>query len=294
MKWILVLATVVAQLAFAESNDNGREHGRPKEIPVSKLRYQIEIKGYVYVFDKAGTGVLYRSGEYRSWKFGGDKPIDSTWTYQRDGFPLVAIKHIWDVDGDRRLTLKLQQFEAREAADGDVKLGKLIREQSKVIENMESVSWVAAETATQKLVMKFEPILWTDDGAEDIGKLGINSGRLTVFDNKGQLWATRVDVSEGNNVYLGLTTHRGSVFMSYLPFRGSRLLGVARRNTIRLDDETLGDLKLNVESQTWFVPEGVVANVYGIVDLGKKTAKFNSVKSHGTDDEARFLKIIHE
>jgi hypothetical protein len=285
--FVLLAALSFAQLANADSNDFGSSDMVKKPIDVEKMRYQIEIKGEIFVFDRTGRRLLYKGDESRSWWFGENKPIISNWAYKQKNLPQIAIRHEWELDKDGNLSAKIKQYDAMERGQQEApNVGKLLREQDFKIENFEAISWVAFQDDSKRVIVRLEPILWNNSEPSDVGKLPINSPRLTIYDKKGNLWAARIDNSGGKNIYFGATTHQGTVYLSYVPFPGAREIGSAEKRMIKIED---ANTKLQIESSELLLPVGVSAKVYGKIDLSKRTDRFQSVRSFGSDQEKAFL-----
>lgn len=290
MKIIISFLLLITILAKAEDINFSEFDSPRKEVPADKLRYKMEIQGDILVFNKTGTRLLFKSDEERKWRFGNDKAITSYWSVVNKGLPSTAIYHEWQVSPEGNLQFKFKQYESMtRAKDGSLKTGKVIQEKDITIENMMAPSLVLYQDDTKRIVVQFKIQIWSDDAAEDIGKLGINSNRMTIYDSKGNLWASRLDNSTGNNIYFGVTTHLGSLYVSYLPFPGAKKIGIAEKNRIRIEQE---NLKLFIESADMLLPRGVQANVYGYIDMNKRSERFSQVHSNGSDKEANFLESI--
>ncbi len=274
--------------ALAEDFDFSNSDSVKKEVSIEKLKYSIEIQGNLLVFNKTGTRLLYTVEEDRRWKFGGNKPIVSYWNVTQKGLPASALQHEWQLTPQGELQLKIKQFESmKREKNGEIKTGKLMQEKDIPIENMTVPSIVLHQDDNRRVVAQFKIQIWpTDDNAEDIGRLGINSGRMTIFDTKGNLWASRIDNSTGNNVYFAARTHMGTVYLSYVPFKGARKIGIAEKNRIRVEDN---GVKLHVESSDFLLPRGIQANVYGYINVNVRTDRVNSIRSCGSDKESAFL-----
>jgi hypothetical protein len=100
---------------------------------------------------------------------------------------------------------------------------------------------------------------------------------------------TQSTISTGDNVYYGISTHLGSLYISYLPFKGASKIGIAERNRIKIEH---GKTKLSIESADAFLPRGVKANIYGFIDLNNRTDGVNRTSSQGSDKEENFLKAV--
>ncbi|MBL7543318.1 MAG: hypothetical protein JNL11_05850 [Bdellovibrionaceae bacterium] len=292
-KIILGLVSLSLGLAFsahAEDISFSEATSPRKEIELNNLRYKLEIQGDLLVFNKNGTRLLFKPDEERRWRFGNEKPITSYWNVIHQGLPTTSLYHEWQFNPHGELQLKIKQFDSMSPnRNGEVKTGKVLQAKEFTIENMNAPAIVLYQDDHRRVVAQFKIQIWSDESAEDIGKLGINSSRLTIFDNKGNVWASRLDNSTGNNVYFGVTTHRGSLYLSYLPFEGAKKIGVAEKNRIRIDQ---GDMKINIESADMLLPRGIQANVYGFVDSSKRSERLNQIKSYGSDKEASFLENI--
>lgn len=291
MKMFTVLLSLTLSMsAMAENFDFSKYDKARQEIESEKLRWKIEIQGELLVFNKNGTRLLYKSDEDRKWKFGNEKPITSYWNVDRKGLPSSSLFHEWQLTPQGELQLKIKQYESMSKnGAGEVKTGKLIQEKDFTIENMLVPAIVLHQDDNQRIIAQFKVQIWNDEEAEDIGKLAINSNRMTVYDNKGNLWATRIDNSSGNNVYFGVKTHLGAFYISYLPFDGAKKIGFAEKNRIRIEQN---GIRLVIESADMLLPRGVQANVYGYIDTNKRTERFSSVMSNGSDKESNFLEAI--
>lgn len=147
------------------------------------------------------------------------------------------------------------------------------------------------QSEQRRVLVKFSPNPWNELSTEDIGPIAINSRDMMIFDTKGNVWAPRLDNADGTNTYFGVTTHRGSVFLSYVPFPGAKKFGTAEKNRIKIDD---GKNKLTIQSNEFFLPQGVSGNVYGWIDLSKRTDSLYSVRAYGSDKESSFLRHIKQ
>lgn len=291
LKSLLLLIFGITCLSFADVDVSTSESNTAKKnIELSQLRYKFEVQGHVLVFDSKGQRLLYSIDEERKWRFGNDKPITSYWQLNQKGLPALHFYHEWQLSEAGVLSVKFKQYESMKRIEEDqFTFGKLLQEKEQVIENMQAPIFVLSQDKEKRVVVQFRLQIWSDEDAKDIGKLAINSTRMTIFDNKGNLWASRVDNSTGDNVYYGITTHLGSLYISYLPFKGASKIGTAEKNRIRIEQ---GKTKLSIESADALLPRGVKANVYGFIDLNNRTEGVNRTSSHGSDKEENFVKGI--
>ena len=292
MKKMILSLMLLANLAMAQSMDFSDSDSEVSVISAEKLRWQYEISGEILVFEKTGTRLQYKASEERRWNFTNEKPIVAIWSYKQKGIPEVAIQHQWQADAEGHLEAQIKQYESmKKNSKEEVEYGKLVTEKTIKIENLDPISWVIFQDDNRRVVVKFNVHVWADEAGTDIGKVGINSSRMTIYDGKGVLWASRLDLSSGNNVFLGISTHMGTIYMSYLPFKGAKKIGTSQRNRIKIED---GPNKLYIESPDAFLPRGITANVYGYFDFNKRTERYNQVKSNGGDNLEKFQKRIEK
>lgn len=292
MKALLLILVFMSSVVFAQSRDFGQSDTEGKLIPAEKLRYQFEIRGRILVFDSTGKRLQFLGNEERVWRFNNDKPITSVWSFKQKGLPDVALEHEWQVSPEGVLQTKIKQFDSVEylknAKDQNVKFGKLLKEKTIDVENFGSVSWIVSQTDKQRVVALFDLNLWKNKGdGLDLGALPISSSRLTIYDNKGNLWATGLDNASENNIFYSVSTHQGTVYLSYKPFKGGKMIGNVEKNRIKIDD---GKTKLTIESANPLVPQYVLGKVYAYIDLNDKTESLNQVRSNSSSDEHHFMK----
>lgn len=290
---ILILLSISSIQAFARNEDNSfdKSDSAIKEVSAEKLRYRFGIKGQVLVFDKTGKSFLGQANEERNWNFNTDKPVESNWQFKQKDIPEFSLRHTWDFNKDKQLVAKISQYESMKRNNkGEVQFGKLVKEETYIVENFDPINWVVAQDEKRRIIVKFSFELWGDKESQNVGSLPINGKEMIIYDNKSQLWAARIDNTDGNNIYFGVTTHRGSVYLSFVPFKGAKEIGTAKKNRIIVEQ---GGTKLNIQTGDSILPIGVTAKVYGYIDLNKTTDRPFSVRSSGSDDEANFLKHIH-
>lgn len=273
-----------------EANDFSDSDSKLETLSAEKLRYTFEIVGEILAFDGSGKRLLYQVPEKRTWNFRTDQPMGSNWSFKHSDLPEIALHHVWDVNKSGQLVATIAQYDhISRGKNGEVKYGKLLSEKSFVVENFDAIDWVVENTKDRRVLVKFSPRLWTAEKSENIGAVGLNGKDITIYDNNGDLWASDIDNTEGNNVYFGITTHKGSVYLSYLPFKGAKEIGVANAKGIKIQD---GQTKLKIKNRDPFLPTGITAKVYGYIDLNRRTDRPFSIRSYGSDKEANFVKNI--
>lgn len=291
----MVVFGILHSSAYAEgnkqqnlSNDFGNSNASG-ELSVEDLRYRVQISGQIFVTDSTGKRILYQSPETREWGFGGSKePLVSNWGHRdSDWDQQLAIRHEWTLQNDGTLKVKIEQFDKMENKSGQVTTGKLLKTIEKEIIGFEPITFQFAEFKGKKAWVRLTPFMWDDIQPIDLQNMPLIGRNLMVYDVKGNIWARRVNPGENASTYFGISTHRGSLFLSYKPFPGAQKIGVAEKNLIKISGD---NFRVEIASSEPFLPRGVKANVYGLADLSKKTEKLQSVRTMTTDRESQFIK----
>ena len=290
-KILVLLLLLAARVTFASdntSNDFGHSSDNPPPLSADQIAYRFHVSGEVFVTDKTGEKLLSRSEETRDWQFGAniEKPIASNWLYQRAGLPTVALHHEWTISKDGTIAVNIQQYDNMiQGKDSEVQFGKLVREQKITLKDFAVVNWVV-ESDDKRVVIRLTPDLWMNSDAIDVNALPLAGKNAVVFDSGGHLWGT-VDGFSGQ--FFGVNTVQGTVALSYHPFKGAKLIGEAKEGRITLKN---GKDKIMIQSERPLLPTNVKANVYGLIDLSKKTERLHSVRTFTSDKEDQFLKDL--
>lgn len=290
-KMVLATMMLVGSIALAKgdpSNDFSNSSTELKQIPVSDLTWRMHVTGEIFFVSGDGEKLVNIANESREWEFAGETTLMSNWVYQAKGQSLVAIAHEWKIQNDGRLTVELRHYDSIERGSGsEVKYGKLLKEESHVIKNFAPIETTVG-TGTQKIVVRLTPGVWAQDAALDVGKLPLTGKNIVIYDSKGNVWADGVE-GDRPSTYFGAVTHQGALFLSFVPFKGAKLLGNAKNGRIKLKHDG-GDIYLL--SETPFTPRNVKLNVYGIVKSGLRTERAKSVRTYSSDKEEAFLERL--
>jgi len=288
---LIFLMSSVSTYAESTSNDFGQISGQTKPMTVQELQMQLQVDGDVYGVDSQGNHVLFRGGEHRQWRFNGSPHFQSNWSVKVSDFPQIAIVHKWVVSPDGQIKTNIRQYDSMTPGrdDKEVKLGKLIREEDKVIKDLAPITWNAVNKDGTQLVVRFVPsIREKEDPEHDISDFPITGSHIVIFDNQGRTWTEPID--NIGSKYVAFTTFRGQIAVSYYQFPGSKKIGTAKGNVMELEPEK--NLKIRFSSGTPFLPGEMSANVYGRYDSAKKTSRLSSTHIMTSNKELRFLEAL--
>jgi hypothetical protein len=295
MKTILT-AFVLLLASHALASDQTSLVGSSNEatpIPPNEFVWRLHIDGEIFIVSNDGEKLISAADEKRQWEFNdSDQPLVSNWRFESKNLPLLALRQTWTLSKENKLTVQIQQYSDMERASNnsdEIKLGKLMREQAFVVKDFAPINWEIKE-GNRKIIVRLTPGLWNNETAVDVGALPFSGRHMTIFDGAGHVWADQVEV-DSPAPYVGFVTHEGSIFLSYLPFKGAALLGVAKGGRVKIRD---GKLKIFIMSEIPFVPNQAKVNVYGIINRSRRTDRLNSYRSYNGSKEEQFLKRVVE
>lgn len=289
-----LLITLSAWSQDKASNDFEGSKSEIKPLNFEELAYRFHITGQVFILNTEGDKLINVAGESREWHLGGniDKPIESNWQFQQKGFTPVNLKQKWKLEKDGKIQVEITQYESMERNnDGEVKFGKIIKEQKFTLKNFSPVEWFV-QSGNSKLAIRLTPGVWPKQESINISALPISGKNIVIFSKNGKLWADNVS-AEFPSPYFGVTTHQGSLFLSYSQFKGAKMIGEAKAGRIKISNSS-GKGSIILQSETPFLPKDVVANVYGVIKPELKTDHINSIRTYSSDKEEEFIKKISE
>ena len=220
---------------MSNSNDFGNWKGDIKALSNQNFRHRFELIGEIFILDATGKKLITKGREHRSWRIGGQsQSIESNWSTKLDGYPEVAIKHQWKISPDNTLTAKIQQYDSMSRGNkrDDVKVGKLISETEKVLENFSELNWIAFQDKNYRVVVRFTPVLNDEESIQTYKDMPLSASDLVVTDNQGYMWTDNLTF-EGK--YVGIITHRGELVLSFSPFKNAKEIGFAKDNEMEVN-----------------------------------------------------------
>lgn len=253
-------------------------------LTAKEIRSRLEIKGDVFIVDNSGKRLEFAPSHGSIWTSNSGKGvIESNWgsTWK---FGHVYLHHVWTVNPDATISVVIEEY-GREDENGI--FSDLLKKSELTVENFAPITWKVLNGSHKGLIVRLTPDLKEVVAPKVVADLPVAARKITISDNRGYLWTEGGDF---NDPYVGITTHRGTLALSYKPFKGAQEIGQALDNEIRLD---LPDgLKVKIRSDSAFVPPTVAAKVYGIFLPDVQASGPRSTHTFTSSTEDSFLKHL--
>jgi hypothetical protein len=273
---ILALLAILPALSFA------------KEVPwsVEELRRRFQVRGEMYDLDVSGKVVQRKGHTWNIWK-----PIDkagkiqSQWSSVTDNYT-IAIRHSWEVQDSGSIKVLIEQYKTVKRKNDPI-FEDLIKKEERIIENLEPITLIVFTDKDKRVVARFTPDFAAGETARNVSEIPLAGNDVIITDNEGYVWA--MHATHGGK-YSGFATYKGTIFLSYYPFAGSKELGVASGNEMEIH---ITDKKtLTFTSKTSYLPDGIHAKVYGIYYPDRKSGKFPAAALMDRNDEKEYVERI--
>jgi hypothetical protein len=282
-----VLATAALFGLFFSSG----AHAADPKISRSELISRLRLKADVLVLEDDGKHLVQMGDESRFLSgFSTDGKFKRDWSSDSTGYGVFKLRHEWTVDANGSIHVKFEEFleEELDSKTGQAKDFKnpIGTEEHDVVD-FGSVLYSVKAIKGKRVVLRFTPELAGDTRAETIGKFKVIGRGVSIYDSEGALWASDLDFA---GEYLAIVTHRGTLVLSYSPFKGSEPAGVAsgKKLTLRMKEYP----RVTLQGDTDFVPEGMNARVFVKYLKEKRTNGLNSVRIADSSNEQRMLEQI--
>jgi len=263
-------------------------------MSVKSIKDRFEVHGDIFYFDRENGKLVDKGSQTRLWKsVDGSKDkltrVESYWGTGSSQQGEIALHHLWTIREDGTIRVLIEEYGDTievKGSDGerDYKMVNLLKKDEVDLKDFAPVHWVSVRPgAKSKVVIRLTPDLSNSEEPKPLDSIPIAATDLLITDNEGSLWADHLNI---DGKYVGFTTHRGSIFLSFYPFKGAQVIGFAAGSKIELG---LGNKRIvTLTSSTPFVPETVRAMIYGIHRPNQKTARLQSVRSKSSSTEERF------
>jgi hypothetical protein len=272
----------------------GIAHADKSRLSVDEIRGRLEVKGEIYILDPDGRRLDHMGSSVSTWRGAGRSPLESNWSATSGDFSDVFLHHAWTVLPDGSISVVIEEYAKKE---DDPKTGKfqkfanLIKKSEFVLENFAPVTWKVLNNDKQYVVVRLTPTLRDTGGSKIVADLPVAGRNVFVMDNRGYLWNDG-DGSSFDGNFVGLMTHRGTIIISYKPFKGAKVVGEAWGKEIVL--KFTDDLKVKLRSDTAFLPDRVGSDVYGLYLPDQKTDHPHSTHISTSSNEDSILKMIRQ
>lgn len=223
--------------------------------------------------------------------FSADGKFKRDWSSNSTNYGSFKLRHEWTIDPTGVIHVKFSEFSEEDLDKTGVPkdFKNPIGGAEHDVVDFGAILYPVKAIKGKRVVVRFIPELSADDRVETIGKFKLMGRGVSVYDAEGALWASDLELGAE---YSAITTHRGTLLLSYSPFKGSEPAGVAsgKRITLMMKDYP----RVTLQSESDFVPEGMNARVYVKYMKDRRTTALNSVKLHESSNEKRILDRLKE
>ncbi len=257
-----------------------------KQLSPQDIRDRLQLNADVYIVDQSGKKIISGPEGTSYWKPSPSKgTIESDWSSKSE-LCFINLRHHWQVEEDGSIKVSIAEYRST-SNEGDKDYKELIEKKEFTSENLEPIIWKVKNIKTQNCIIRFILSLREISTPISMENLPVAGTGISISDNTGYLWAENVKL---NGKYSGVTSHRGTLAISYSPFVGAKLMGNAEGNQIILNIDK--KFQINLKSATSFLPAGVTAKVYAVYLPEKKNKSFNSLHSYDSNKEERIQEVL--
>lgn len=254
-------------------------------LTVTDIRSRLVLNADIYIMDASGKKIISGPERTNLWKSEittSQNVFSGGWSSRFEA-GLIALEQKWEVLDDGTIKATISEF----ATEDKGKMKGLLEKKEYILNNFEPIVWKVKNIKNINFIVRFFPSLREVSSPTSVTNLPIGGSSMTISDNQGYLWANDVEIS-GN--YIGVTSHRGTLVISYLPFAGAKEMGAAEGNQIILHPDQ--KFEITLRSLTSFLPAGMIARVYGIYLPEKKSSGLHSLHSFNSNKEEKILETL--
>ncbi len=277
----LTLASLLAGVAHAEN----------KPLTADEIRSRLEVSCEVFVLDATGKKLEGIGASRSTWRGSAKGPLESNWGNSGGDYGQIYLHHVWTVKPDGTISVLIEEYAKEDDDPKQRKFQELLKKSEFTLEGFAPVNWKVLNNKKKNVVVRLTPSLKDTRAVQDVANLPIAGRNVFISDNKGYLWNDG-DGSSFDGTYVGISTHRGMVAMSFKPFQGAQQVGEAWDNEIVLTFP--GDLKVKLRSDSAFLPDKVGGKVFGLYVPGKTTDHPHSTHIFTSSSEDKFLNKIRD
>lgn len=259
----------------------------------AELIERLRIRADVVALAEDGTPIPAGGGETRTLSgFSAEGKLKKDWSSESPGIGAIRLRHEWTIGPTGALHVRFEEFSESEI---DSRTGETrsfrnpLGAEERDVPDLGVVLYSLKASGGKRLAVRFAPELAPEPKLDDFAKRKIAGRGISIYDTEGALWASEVEMGAE---YSAISTYRGTMLLSYSPFKGSEAAGVAsgKRITIRMKDYP----RVTFQSETNFVPEGTHARVFVKYVKERRTAAMNSVKQIESSSEQRILASLKQ
>jgi hypothetical protein len=265
-----------------------------KELTPQEIRDRFELHADVYLMDSSGKKIVDGPLRTNYWRvhpetgtIKGDWSSDFGRSNETPKSTGVAFRQNWEITSDGTIKATIEEFGNISDDRSNPVLTNLLERKDVVLEKFEPIVWKVKNPKSPNVVVRFIPSLKDISQPIALDSLPVAGTGISISDNAGYLWAEGVQF---NGKYSGVTSHRGTLALSYVPFAGAKEMGFAKDNLITLNFDK--KYQINLKGETSFLPAGVIAKVYAVYLPEKKSKGFNSLHTFDTGSKSRIEEVL--
>ncbi len=282
-RWVFACALVFGSVASASA----------ASLPRSELIDRLRIRADVVVLGENGKPTSAPVEESRLLSgFSAEGKLKKDWSSESPNFGAIRLRHEWTIGPTGTIHVRFEEFSESEvdSRTGETKAFRNpIANEEKDLVDLGTIFYPVKASSGKRVAVRFTPELAPEPKLEDFSKRKISGRGVAIYDTEGALWASEIEMGAE---YSAITTYRGTLLLSYAPFKGAEAAGVAsgKRITIRMKDYP----RVTFQSETDFVPEGTHARVFVKYIKERRTAALNAVKQLESSSEPRILASLKQ
>lgn len=192
-----------------------------------------------------------------------DGLVKGTWSSSFKEFPTPYLEFSLQVLENKTLKWKLDEYqgsnENKKIWESNQK-GKLMNAQEFEIKDFSTIIWSSKPLDKKRLIVRFNPTFFKEADPEKLERAQIAVNDAVVLDNRGRVWS---EGSGGSGDIIKFLSKYGSLYVSFISFKGSSEIGIAREGII--ETRHADKLVIRVRSEKPILGPGLAAKVYGVL-----------------------------
>jgi hypothetical protein len=262
-------------------------HGAMPELGAKDLGERLEIRADIYAVDESKERVVMGPARTNYWRTQpGSSEIKGDWT-SRFNKELIALRHRFTVLPDGRIQVSIEEYAKESGERSSPRFEQLIQKREYVLKHFEPVVWQVKNIKSMNVVVRYVPSIRELSKAMNVDGLPIAATGVAIYDNQGFMWANNIDF---NGIYTGITSHRGTLVLSYKAFQGASEMGSVDGDQMTINLSR--DLQVTLKAASAFLPAGMTGKVFAAFKPGKKSRGFNSVHTFDSSKEDKVLEEL--
>jgi hypothetical protein len=256
-----------------------------KELSAQDIRDRYQVNGDIYTVD--GKRIIAGPEVTNYWRPDPETGIIKGDWSSNFGNHNFQLRYHFQVLNDNSVQAIIEEYGSQTPSQNGPEFKELLSKKEFTLNNLEPIIWKIQSEKGKNLVARFYVSLREVSKPISMDSLPVAGTGISVSDNAGFLWAEGVEFS---GRYVGVTSHRGTLALSYVPFAGAKEIGEAEGNQILI--KVNKEFQIKLKSATAFLPSGVNAKVYAVYVPEKKSRGFSSLHTFASSTEDRLNEVL--